>query len=218
MSDEEAGEAVGARISAAEETRTASVRLANRLTLADRRWYAAYTCARHEKRVSSQLEERRVDHFLPLYRTVRRWKDRFKPLELALFPGYVFVHIDLCDRLRVLQIPSVVGFVSFGSRPAALDEADIEALRKGLANGVSLEPFPYLQTGRRVHVRSGPLAGSTGIIVQKKNKFRFVLSIDLIQRSVAVEVDSADLEWTPQTVPCGRRHPGPPGTSSLLAT
>jgi transcription antitermination factor NusG len=165
------------------------------------RWYAAHTRGRHEKQVSRQLDEKRVDHFLPLYRSVRRWKDRRKEIELALFPGYVFVHIDLRDRLPVLQIPSVVSFVCFGGRPAALDDQDIETLQKGLANGLSTVPFPYLQAGRKVRVKGGPLAGFTGFVVRKKDKFRVVLSIDLIQRSVAVEVDACDLEWTPHTLP-----------------
>src|SRR5579885_650192 len=99
-------------------------------------WYAAYTCSRHEKRVAQQLEERGISHFLPLYRSVRRWKDRRKELELVLFPGYVFVHIDLKDRLRILQLPSVVRFVSFNGQPAALQDNEIELLSKGLASGV----------------------------------------------------------------------------------
>ncbi len=161
------------------------------------RWYAAHTRSRHEKSVSRQLGERCVDHFLPLYRSLRRWKDRRKEIELALFPGYVFVHIDLEDRLPVLQVPSVVNLVGFRGFPAALDDQEIEVLRKGLANGRVAEPCPYLQAGREVRVRGGPLAGFTGIVVRKKDKFRVVLSIDLIQRSVAVEVDACDLEWTP---------------------
>jgi transcription antitermination factor NusG len=158
------------------------------------RWYAAYTCARHEKQVRKQLEERDIRCFLPVYRSVRRWKDRQKELELALFPGYVFVRIGAEDRLRVLQTPSVVRFVSFGGRPAALEDDEIESLRGGVANGARVEPHPYLTVGRKVRVKHGPLAGTEGILTRKKDKFRVVLSIDLIMRSVAVEVDVADLE------------------------
>ena len=157
-------------------------------------WYAAHVCSRHEKQVARQLEERRVSCFLPVYRSVRRWKDRRKELDLVLFPGYVFVHLDLKDRLRVLQVPSVVRFVSFRGHPAPLPDSEIEALSNGLAGGVRAEPHPYLKVGRRVRVKYGPLAGAQGILVRRKDKFRVVLSIDLIMRSVAVEVDEADVE------------------------
>ena len=157
-------------------------------------WYAAHVCSRHEKQVFSQLQERQIETFLPLYRSVRRWKDRRKELELVLFPGYVFVHIDLKDRLRILQLPSVVRFVSFNGQPAALQDSEIELLSKGLASGVRAEPHPYLKVGNRVRIRSGPLAGAEGILVRRKDKFRVVLSIDLIMRSVAVEVDEADID------------------------
>jgi len=158
------------------------------------RWYAAYVCSRHEKQVVSQLQERKVNCFLPVYRSLRRWKDRRKELELVLFPGYVFVHLDLKDRLRVLQLPSVVRFVSFNGHPAPLPDSEIEILSKGLASGIRAEPHPYLKVGHRVRVRSGPLAGAQGILQRKKDKFRVVLSIDLIMRSVAVEVDEADID------------------------
>jgi transcription termination/antitermination protein NusG len=158
------------------------------------RWYATHVCSRHEKQVLSQLQERKISCFLPVYRSIRRWKDRRKELELVLFPGYVFVHMDLKDRLRVLQLPSVVRFVSFNGQPAPLQDTEIEVLSKGLASGIRAEPHPYLKVGQRVHVRSGPLAGANGILVRRKDKFRVVLSIDLIMRSVAVEVDEADIE------------------------
>ena len=103
-------------------------------------WYALYTCPRHEKCVAQQIEQRRIDCFLPLYRSVRRWKDRRKELELALFPGYVFVRLAAEDRLRVLQLPSAVRLVSFNGQPAPLPEAEIEALRQRLASGARIEP------------------------------------------------------------------------------
>ena len=158
------------------------------------RWYAAYTCARHEKRVSKQLQERRIDSFLPTYHSVRRWKDRRKELDLPLFPGYVFVHLAGDDRMRVLQVPGVVRFVSFNGRPAPLDNSEIESLRNGIANGVHAEPHPYLKVGRPVRVKHGPMAGTEGILVRKKDKFRVVISVGLIMRSVAVEVQASDLE------------------------
>lgn len=162
--------------------------------LAVARWYAAYTNANHEKRVAEQLDVREVEHFLPLYESVRRWKDRRVMLQLPLFPGYVFVRMAQRDQLRVVQIPGVSRLVGFGGTPAALPEEEIEALRASLVSGVRAEPHPFLTVGRRVRVKSGPLAGITGILLRRKGKLRVVISIDLIQRSVAVDADAADVE------------------------
>lgn len=158
------------------------------------RWYAAYTSANHEKRVAEQLEARTVEHFLPLYTSVRRWKDRRLTLQLPLFPGYVFVHMALRNRLQVLQIPGVASLVGFGGRPAALPHDEIDALRAGLASGVHAEPHLYLTVGQRVRVNEGPFAGLEGILQRWKGSWRVVLSIELIQRSVAVDVDASALE------------------------
>jgi transcription antitermination factor NusG len=158
------------------------------------RWYAAYTCANHDVRVRDQLERRSVESFLPVYETVRRWKDRRMRLKLPLFPGYVFVHLALRDRLQVLQIPGVVRLVGFSGQPTALPDKEIEALRTGLARDMPMEPFPFLKVGQRVRVGNGPLQGLEGMLVRKKNALRFVISLDLIMRSVSVEIGLADLE------------------------
>lgn len=158
------------------------------------RWYAAYTCSRHEKQVSRQLCDREVDCFLPIYQRVRRWKDRKKEIEFPLFPGYVFVHIKEVERLRVLQVSGVVQLVTFNGRPAPLDDNEIESLRNGIANGIYPEPHPYLKAGRRVRVKYGPLSGIEGFLIRRKDKYRVVISIDLIMRSIAAEVQVADLE------------------------
>ena len=158
------------------------------------RWYAAYTSANHEKRVREQLEQRRVASFLPVYETVRRWKDRRMRLQLPLFPGYVFVRMALVDRLQVLQIQSVVRLVGFNGHPSPLPDEEIEGLKKDLASGVRAEPHPFLTVGRRVRIKSGPLAGRQGILLRRKGSLRMVLSIDLIMRSVVVDVDEADVE------------------------
>jgi len=157
------------------------------------RWYAAYVCARHEKRIARQLEERHLNCFLPTYRSVRRWKDRRKELEMVLFPGYVFVQMDPGDRLRVLQLPKVVRFVSFNGQPVALPDAELEGLRTGLASGVRALPHPYLRAGRRVKIVYGPMAGAHGILTRWKDTLRVVISMEAIMRSVAVEIDAADV-------------------------
>jgi transcription antitermination factor NusG len=156
-------------------------------------WYALYTCPRHEKRVAEQIEQRHISCFLPLYRSVRRWKDRRKELELALFPGYVFVRIEPQTRLRVLNLPGVVRMVTFNGQPAALPEAEIESLRRGLAGRARMAPHPYLQMGRRVRLRSGPMAGLEGTLSRRKEGLRLVVSIEMLMRAVAVEVDEADV-------------------------
>src|SRR6266550_8578636 len=158
------------------------------------RWYVAHTSANHEKRVTQQLLERSVEHFLPLYETVRRWKDRRMQVQLPLFPGYVFVRLPLRDRLKVLQVPGVARLISFNGQPAALPDNEIEALRTGLAAQLHTEPHPYLTVGRWVRVKSGALEGLEGILIRKKNTCRVVVSLDLIMRSASVEVDASDLE------------------------
>ncbi len=156
-------------------------------------WYAAYTCANHEKRVAEQLVKRSVKHFLPLYESVRRWKDRRVCLQLPLFPGYVFVRIGLHDRLQILQISSVVRLVGFNGLPTPLPDDEIEALRNGLAQRLHVEPHPYLTIGRRVRITRGAFCGLEGILLRKKGHLRVVLSLDLIQRSIMVDIAAADV-------------------------
>jgi transcription antitermination factor NusG len=164
------------------------------IALEEPHWYVAHTSANHEKRVTQQLHERSVENFLPLYDSVRRWKDRRMKLQLPLFPGYVFVRLPLRERLKVLQVPGVARLISFNGQPAALPDKEIEALRTGLAAQLRTEPHPYLTIGRRVRVRGGPLEGVEGILIRKKNACRVVVSLDLIMKSASVEVDASDLE------------------------
>ena len=157
-------------------------------------WYALWTFSNHEKAVAERLRERAIGHFLPLYTSLRRWKDRRVQLQLPLFAGYVFVHIAPRDRLRVLQIPGAVRLVGFGGPPIALPEHEIDAIRSSLTHQVHAEPHPYLTMGKHVCVVSGPLRGLKGIVVRKKNGARFVISLDLIMRSIAVEMNASDLQ------------------------
>jgi transcription termination/antitermination protein NusG len=158
------------------------------------RWYAAYTSANHEKRVAEQLVVRDVEHFLPVYESVRRWKDRRVTLQMPLFPGYVFVRMALRDRLQVQQVPGVAHLVGFDGTPAALPDGQVEILRAGLAEKLHAEPHPFLNVGLRVSIVRGPLAGLEGVLLRKKGNFRFVISVELIQRSLSVDVDAADVQ------------------------
>jgi transcription antitermination factor NusG len=162
--------------------------------LAEVHWYAAYTSANHEKKVAAELQRRSVECFLPLYSSVRRWQDRRVKLELPLFPSYIFVHLPLQERLRVLQVPGVVRLVGFGNCAAPVPEIEITRIRDILNQGLRTEPHRYLTAGRRVRVKTGPLVGLEGIVVRRKNQLRFVVSVELIMRSMAVEVDLADIE------------------------
>jgi transcription antitermination factor NusG len=156
-------------------------------------WYAAHTRANHEKLVAEQLGRRVVEHFLPLYHSVRKWADRRKRLEIPLFPGYIFVRLPYRERLRVLEIPSVARLVGFNNLPTRLPDAEMEALRNGLTGPLRAVPHPYLKAGRRVCIIRGPLEGCQGILLRNRGDLRVVLSVDLIMRSVAVEVGAEDI-------------------------
>ena len=159
----------------------------------DARWYAIRTRSRHEKVAVRELDAQGVQVFLPLMSSMRQWSDRRTPVEMPLFPGYVFVHLALQNRLRVLQVPGVACLVGFAGRPAAVPEEEFAKIRSFLQQGLRAQPHPYLQTGRRVRVHSGPLRGVEGIVLRRKNGCRLVISLDLIQRSMAVDIDEADV-------------------------
>lgn len=156
-------------------------------------WYAAYTSSRREKQVTRFLQQRRIECFLPLYETSRRLSHRAHGVFLPLFSGYVFVRVALEHRLRVLQVPGVVRFVSFNGTPAALQETEIENLQQMLTRGVAVKPHPYLRVNNEFEIRNGPLRGLKGKLIRRKGRFRVVLSVDLLHRSVVVDIDAADL-------------------------
>jgi transcription antitermination factor NusG len=157
-------------------------------------WFAVYTTPRHEKHVSQILGERKIETFLPLYRTKRQWKKRLPiDLELPLFPTYVFVRIGSRARGAVLGVPGVLSIVGSPRDPWPLPDFEIETLRSGLFE-CKIEPHPYLIVGERVRIKAGAMVGVEGVLVRKKNDLRVVLSLDTIMQSVAVEVDADDIE------------------------
>ena len=162
-----------------------------RLALELPQWYAVHTSAQREKKVANYLLQCGVEQFLPVYENRRRWKDRVVTIETPLFTGYVFVRIPLLEKLRVLSAPGVARFVSQNGKPAVIPEADIERVRSGLVKGAM--PHPYLTIGRRITVIRGPLAGTSGILIRKKNNLRLVVCIDSIARAMAIEVSEADV-------------------------
>lgn len=156
-------------------------------------WYAVYTRPRHEKLVASQCGQRSVECFLPLYTARRSWGHRQAVVELPLFPTYLFVHIGLRDRLLVQTIPGVVSFVTVSGRPAFLEESELQALQNAVRHR-NTEPHPYLMKGKKVRVTSGALAGLEGVVVRRKDQVRVIVSIPWMSRSVAVQLEAADLE------------------------
>jgi transcription antitermination factor NusG len=157
-------------------------------------WYAIHTRSRHEKVIAQQLLLRAVDHFLPLYESIRKWKNGKFKVQLPLFPGYLFVRILLNDRKQVIQIPGVVGLVSVNGTPAPLPPDEIETIRFALEKGVHAQPHPYLNVGSRVRIKTGPLEGLNGILLRKKGQSRLVVSVDLIMRSIATDVEDSEVE------------------------
>jgi len=161
------------------------------------RWYAAYTRHQHEKAAATHLAGKGIDVLLPLYRSLNRWKDRTKTVFLPLFPGYVFVHADLKRRLDVLRAPGVCWLVGSAGIPVAIPQPDIDWIRRLTEAPLACEPHPYLKCGHRVRVRSGPLEGMEGVLVRLKNRWRVVVTMDLLRQAAAVEMDAANLEPLP---------------------
>jgi len=164
-------------------------------------WYALQVTSRKEKQVASALTEKGFECFLPLYARRHIWSDRIKVTTVPLFCGYVFSRFDARSRLPIVTTPNVQAIVGHGKTPAQIAEPDLEAVRTVLENGLPIEPCEFLQEGDAVRVTKGPLAGVEGSFVHHKSNSRLVLSLSLIQRSVAVEIDRLYVE------PLVRRNP-----------
>lgn len=157
-------------------------------------WWALYTRHQHEKTVAETLTSKGFEVFLPLYDSVRRWKDRKKLLSLPLFPGYVFVRGGLERKLHVVTTPGVHMILYHGEQVATISETEIDAIRRVLDARFRVEPHPFLKCGERVRVKRGALDGVEGILIRKKNWSRLVLSVEMLAQSVAIEIDSSDVE------------------------
>jgi transcription termination/antitermination protein NusG len=157
-------------------------------------WWALYTRHQHEKHVAEMLETKGYEVFLPLYESVRRWKDRSKVLSLPLFPGYVFVRRCFERRLGIVSTAGVHMMLSRGEAIAEIPDGEIEAIRRSMNAKLPVEPHPFLNRGDRVRVIRGALDGVEGILVRKKNIFRLVLSVEMLAQSACVEINAADVE------------------------
>jgi transcription antitermination factor NusG len=152
-------------------------------------WYALFVRVNHEIKVSSALRNKGCEEFLPLYRARHRWSDRIKEIQSPLFPGYVFCRFDLKRRLPILTTPDVHFIVGTGKAPIPIDEREINNLKLIAESQLQAEPWPYLKIGERIRIEQGALAGLEGVLLAVKKPFRLIVSVTLLQRSVAVEID-----------------------------
>ncbi len=153
-------------------------------------WYALYTRARHEKAVAEELLRRGIEAFVPLREVRSQWKDRQKRVQLPLFPGYLFVHFDQTRRREVLQPAGAVSLVGLHGVLAPIPNAQIEALRTICRTNRPLSPVPYLTEGERIQIVNGPLAGLQGLVSEQEGRHCLIVSVDLLQQSVAVELNA----------------------------
>ncbi len=164
-------------------------------------WFAVQTRSRYENLVATLLRGKGYELFLPIYKSRRRWSDRIKELELPLFPGYLFCRFNPLDRFPILVTPGVMQVVGVGKIPIPVDDLEIAALETAIRSGLPRQPWPFLQIGQKVKIECKPLCGLEGILVEFKGRHRLVLSVTLLQRSVAVEVDDTWIRPIPFSSP-----------------
>lgn len=162
------------------------------------KWFAVHVRSRAEKAVATIAHQTGIEEFLPVYECRRRWSDRVKSVEFPLFPGYVFCRLDPNNRLPLLKIPGVLDMVGIGRVPVPVDDNEILAIRAASTSGLPVEPWPGLKLGERLRLQSGPLAGVEGALVEVRNRYRLVLSVTLLNRSIAVEIDR---DWVKASMP-----------------
>jgi transcription antitermination factor NusG len=160
----------------------------------DQHWCAIYTAPRHEKKVAEQLHQRSIEHYCPTYRVARRWNNGCTmQLDLPLFPSYLFVRISQDSRASVMSVDGVHSVLRSGRELFTIPDSEIELLRNAVQRG-ACEPHPYLSVGQRVRIKQGPLIGTEGILVRKKNMLRVVVAVDLIMQAMSVEIDAELVE------------------------
>lgn len=174
----------------------------------DEYWYALHVKARFEKSVARNLQAKGYDEFLPLVRHRRRWSDRIKEITTPLFPGYVFCRFNPSDRLPILKIPGVTAVAGAGGTPLPVDVDELDNVRTLLDSGLHCQPWPFVTVGETVSVERGSLSGLEGIVTKVKNEYRLVISVSLLQRSVAVEIDRDDVR------PVAQRQTSPNGPTA----
>ena len=178
------------------------------------RWYALRVRSNYERVTSAHLQYRGIEEFAPTYRAERQWSDRKKQMDRFLFTGYVFCRLDPSYRQLVMTAPGAVGLVGFGKGPVAIPQEEIEAIQKMTNSGLLVAPWPFLQVGQRVVIERGPLTGVEGILQEIRKTFRLVVSVGLLQRSVAAEVDRSWIRPITATRTSNMAEPGSLGALS----
>jgi len=159
------------------------------LTMRELCWHAVTVRHQHERQVAAALQTVGVQTFVPLYPVRRRWSDRVKEIDAPLFPGYVLGRFAMPDRLKVMRTPGVVRIVGFGGVPARIGDREIDNVRLAVESKLKLGPCPHLRAGDRVRIAEGPLRGVEGTLLRDKGAVRLVIGIELLQRSIAVELE-----------------------------
>jgi transcription antitermination factor NusG len=167
-------------------------------------WFALHVRSNFEKATSTILEAKGLHVYYPSFRQKKRWSDRIREIEKPLFPGYVFCRFDPECRLPVLKTQGVVGMVGVAGVPTPIADSEIEAVQRIVQSGLAARPWPFQNVGQHVLIETGPLAGTEGIILECKNIYRIVVSINLLQRSVVAEID-AEMARAVRPLPCSRR-------------
>lgn len=152
-------------------------------------WFAIQVRARHEFTVSQLLQARGYDPFVPFVQRRKQWSDRIKVSDAALFPGYLFCRLNIQNRLPVMSTPGILQIVGYSRVPTPVDESEINSIQTMVASGLPSRPWPFLETGDRVRIERGPLRGLEGLVLEFRGALRLVLSVTLLQRSVAVEIE-----------------------------
>jgi transcription antitermination factor NusG len=160
-------------------------------------WFAVCTRHQHERTAARILKYKEFEVLLPLYKARHRWKDRFKEVYVPLFPGYLFVREELRRWPAILTTPGISSIVCCGGQPAVIPFSEIEGVKRVVESTLRVEPHPFLKSGDWVRVKHGPIAGVEGILLRQKNVARLVLSVEMLGKSAAVEVDAADVERIP---------------------
>ena len=184
---------------------TARIETAMNLTKANKslNWFALQIRSRWEGTTAGLLRSKGLETLLPTFTAKRKWSDRLKVVEAPLFPGYVFCRFDVHDRLPVLITPGVISVVGRGKTPVAVNDAEIFSIQAAIESGIHMEPWPYVEIGERVRIKDDVLDGMEGILTSFKGSHRVVISVTLLRRSVALEIDRSRITplGLPQTAP-----------------
>lgn len=167
-----------------------------------RDWYAVQVWAGREQLSATHLQQRGYEIFLPCYREHRRWSDRVKTIERALFAGYVFCRLHAEGAAKIVTAPGVIRIVGDGRGPLPVPAAEIEAIQRIVETKLTAEPWEVVDAGQRVRIEFGPLRGTEGIVLKVKNRHRIVVSIPMLQRAVAVEMEPEWISIPPAALLC----------------